>query len=206
MSDTIYGSNTPASSSLDNTTYCLGTDFSTDVDGTVTTMRWYVSGTAPGSWNPNVSPVKAQLWNRDTASIVASATFGSLTLGAWNTLDFSAPVDITSGVNYCISVVTDSYALTSGFFSSSVVNGHITAPTSAGKFTELGAGVGVTYSPALPSSSFNSSGYFIDVLFDASGAPSTSIFVWDGVDELPADVTVWNGSTEVPMDSFEIAP
>ena len=190
----IFGSDQPeVDDGADNTTYCMGTKFSSDIAGKITQIHWRSPLNSPGGYNSAVLPIKAQLWKFDENAIVGSGTFTSLLGNQWEHL--TVDWDIEPGVNYMYSIITDRYTATPHYFDSPITSGHITAPTSAGKFRDQGISIELTVPP---SDSFNAGGYFLDFDF----VPASSgllVSVWNGTSELEVEsVSVWNGTSEVP--------
>jgi hypothetical protein len=144
------------------------------VVGQITGIRWRFPDTLPGG------NVIGLLYDYSTGTELARATFSSPTAGDWNTVAFAAPV-ATSAIYYLAAIWTpDRYVATSGFFASSgLTNGNLTSPqdTPSDHNGQYAAGA----SPALPTSSFNSTSYFVDVLFDPAGAVADSITISDTV-------------------------
>lgn len=126
--------------------------------GTYAAAFWQVTAGDPGG----------------AGTLLASATFGALTPGAWNTVTFSSPVAVTTGTAYVIGLRTSEgrYTATGAFFNTALTNSPITGiqgGTAAGGFGNLyngrfGSGL-VNY----PVNTFNNNGYFIDVIYDAAG-------------------------------------
>lgn len=172
MAGYIFGTDTPTSpSNNDGTRYTMGTYFTPAVSDTVVSVLWYKPTTSPSG---GVLPIKAQLWNVGTSTVIGTVTFGTLVTG-WNTATFATPIAVTGGTQYCVSVITDEYPATGSYFTSSKTVGNITAPASAGKFTDI-TSAGTT--AALPTSSFSGGGYFVD-LIPGSASGSTPISVAD---------------------------
>lgn len=162
MGDNIYGATTPVTANTnDGTRYTLGTNFQVSTGTNLLKIRWYAPSSSPGA---ALLPIKWQLWNVDTSSLVTNGTFGTLTLGAWN--EVSPGVALTAGVNYCVSIVTDQYTATTHYFDSSITHGIITAPVAAGKFFDIGNS---STTAVLPTGSFNNGGYFVDAEVGTSG-------------------------------------
>lgn len=200
MSDTIFGTNVPATTDAsDGTNYTMGTRFRPSEDGFITKARWYGSITPPVA---GVLPLAAQLWDeRDTSAPIATTTFGTLTASVWNETDFSSPVYVQAGITYTISVVTNRYTATTHYFDDPITSGYLFAPAAAGRFQDITSST----TPVYPTNAFNAGGYFVDVVFNLGSPPAPGGFsVWDGSTEHDGLVTVWNSSSEVPMASFEV--
>jgi hypothetical protein len=170
----IFTSQTPAvTNQFDSgSNYTLGTLFTAAVDGTIDGIRWYTPTTVAGV---AVDGILYQ-WNNDSSGTeLGREAFGALTGGQWNEILFDTPVAVVAGQRYvaCIGP-TERYTLTGAFFTSALINGDLTAPADDavtparnGRFRDA-AGTG------FPTSSFNASCYFVDVVFTAGGAPDVA--------------------------------
>jgi hypothetical protein len=150
------------------------------------TLTFSVAGTASGArvYAPTTvgaGTFEAALWEitagdpGGAGTLKASAVFGALTPGAWNTVLFSGPVTIDPAKAYVIGLRTSEgrYAATGGLFATALVNSPITGikdASAAGGFGNLVNGRFTSGLVNYPTSTFGSNGYFIDVLFDPSGA------------------------------------
>jgi hypothetical protein len=136
-----------------------------DQDGYIGGVRFYkqngMGGTHAGT-----------LWTSGGASL-ATATFTSETASGWQDVTFSSPVYVTAGTTYIASVSMNdgNYLATSNYFTTSVVNGPLTAPSSA---SSGGNGVFSTTVGAFPTQTYNSANYWIDVAFYSMAAPTVS--------------------------------
>lgn len=117
-----------------------------------------------------------------TGTLLASATFGTLTAGTWNSVAFTTPVSVTAGVAYRIGVRTSEgrYAATGALFSAAgITNGNISAPQTGTNPTGIGLLDNGSFTSGLvnyPNSTFNGNGYFADPDFVVGGdftPPST---------------------------------
>jgi len=130
--------------------------FRSDVAGRVIGARFY-----KGSQNTGTHV--AHLWS-SSGQILATATFSGETASGWQQVSFATPVQISANTTYVISYHTDTgfYAVTSGFFNSSAdawpLHGLATG-------TDGANGLYVYGSSAFPTSSFNASNYWVDVVF-----------------------------------------
>ena len=145
----------PASS--DTGSVNLGVRFRTDAPGFVTGIRFYKG---PGNTGTHIG----DLWT-SSGQLLASGTFTNETTGGWQELNFSAPVAITANTDYVASYLAPvgNYAADGAYFATNAVsNGLLHAPAgNNGVFT-------YSSSPAFPSSSFNSTNYWVDVVFGSS--------------------------------------
>lgn len=140
----------------------LGVKFSSDVDGTVTALRFYKG-------SQNTGEHTGSLWTEDGKQ-VATATFAGETGSGWQTVTFKPPVAITAGKTYIAS-----YHTSTGFYS---VNLDV--------FANFGPDSGPLHVPAVGSGFHLGAGfpsrasdhnYWVDIVFKpapvASPSPST---------------------------------
>ena len=154
---------------VDPSPVTLGVKFQTTVDGLISGIRFYKGSTNTGSH-------EGSLWTA-SGTLLATATFQNETATGWQTVTFSAPVAVTANTTYVASYYTSSgnYAVDSGFFANSVQNGNIRFLSSA---ESGGNGVySYAFTNSFPAASFNSSNYWVDVLFSKappSGGDTTA--------------------------------
>ena len=137
----------------------LGVRFTVSANGTITGLRYYKgaqdNGTHTGS-----------LWT-STGTLLATATFTNETASGWQTVTFAEPITVAAGTSYVASYHSNGfYTATQNYFTSSQSNGPLTAPASVS-----GAGNGLyAYGSGtvFPTSSFNATNYWVDVLFERS--------------------------------------
>jgi len=134
----------------------LGMKFSASTDGIVTGVRFYKGP-------QNTGPHTGSLWT-GTGELLATTTFTNETASGWQTATFATPVDITAGQTYVVSYHSNGfYSADANYFASAVTNGPLTAPSHAGA---EGNGVYAYGSAsAFPTSSYNGSNYWVDVIF-----------------------------------------
>ena len=147
----------PATASVDDPDAVeLGTVFTPAQNGTVTAVKFYKgtgnSGTHTGS-----------IWSADGTRL-AQVTFTGETATGWQSATFSTPVAVTAGTSYVVSYYAPSghYSVTPNFFASARVVGPLTAPAGDNGRYRYGTGGG------FPNGSWNSTNYFVDVVFRAS--------------------------------------
>lgn len=200
MAESIFTSQTPANGDfLEGVPVTLGTLFTAAVNGTIDGGRWRFPGTLP----VGTTQWLLYQWNSDASgTLLAQENFVAPVAGAWNTVNATTPVSITAGQRYVTAVFTPNgrYVLTQGFFSGSgVTNGNLTAPqddagTPArnGKFTQQGF-------PSYPTSNFNATCYFVDVIFTAASA-ATGIPIGLATEtDVAFPITVTAGGLAVPV-------
>ena len=144
----------------DSSAVTLGVKFVASANGTISGIRFYKG---PQNTGTHV----ADLWS-STGTLLASATFSNESASGWQQVNFSSPVSITAGTTYVASYYTSSgdYSVNANYFTNAVTNGSLTAPASG---TSGGDGVYAYGSSAtFPTSSFNASNYWVDVVFNQS--------------------------------------
>jgi hypothetical protein len=143
----------------------LGVKFRADSDGVISGVRFYKSAANTGTHIGN-------LWT-STGTLLASATFSGESGSGWQTMSFATPVSVTANTTYVASYHTNTghYSAGGGYFASvgadspplhALANG-----TSANGVYNYGAS-------AFPTSSFNSTNYWVDVVFNTSGGLDTT--------------------------------
>lgn len=148
----------------------VGMKFQSAVDGFITGVRFYKAIGDTGTHIGN-------LWS-STGTLLASVSFLGETTSGWQEASFSGPVAITANTTYVISYHSSAnyYTSTVGGLTSAVTTGNLTALANG---TDGSNGVYI-YSgvPAFPTQSYNSSNYWVDVVFDT-----------DAVDDTPPSIT-----------------
>ena len=158
---TIASVNDPASVEL-------GVKFRTDIPGFVTGIRFYKGDTNTGTHIGN-------LWTA-SGTRLATATFTGETASGWQQVSFSAPVPIQAGVTYIASYFAPNghYAETNSpeFSAQGVDNGPIHLLRDG---VDGGNGVyNYNSSSVFPANTFNSSNYWVDLVFVSSLGPDTT--------------------------------
>jgi len=144
-------------SSNDNSAIEVGMKFRTDVAGTITGARFY-----KGSQNTGTHT--AHLWS-SSGQLLATATFTGESASGWQQVTFSTPVQITANTTYVISYHTDVgfYSSSGGFFNGASADAWPLHGLANG--TDGSNGVYVYGASAFPTNSFNSTNYWVDVVF-----------------------------------------
>ena len=148
----------------------LGVRFRSDVNGFITSIRFY-----KGNGNPG--PHIGSLWNSTTKELLKQAPFppSSETASGWQQVTFQTPVAISVGSTYVASYHTASgnYATDNRFFTTAGVDN---APLHALKDGVSEANGVFLYSPVpvFPDSTFQSTNYWVDVLFTTTTTPDTT--------------------------------
>ena len=138
----------------------VGMRFRSSQNGYISGVRYYKG---PGATGVHVG----SLWT-NTGTLLAQAAFLSETPSGWQQISFSNPVAITADVTYVISCFSPSgdYAVSKPYFTENLVNPPIT-----GLKDGLDGPNGLymyTAASVFPTSSFQSSNYWVDVVFSAT--------------------------------------
>ncbi len=143
----------------------LGVKFRSSTNGFICGIRFYKGGTNTGTHI-------GKLWS-STGTLLASATFQNETASGWQQVSFASPVAITANTPYVASYVAPvgRYSVDAGYFGSAVTSGPLTAPgnTEAG-----GNGVYRYGTGGFPTDTFQSTNYWVDVLFSTDTGPDTT--------------------------------
>jgi hypothetical protein len=144
----------------------VGVKFRADADGFITGIRFY-KGTG------NTGTHIGNLWSAGGTKL-GTATFTNETATGWQQVSFSSPVAITANTVYVASYFAPAghYALNSQAFASAGVDN---APLHALQDGVSGSNGVYSYGAAstFPTSSFNSSNYWVDVVYTTAGADTT---------------------------------
>jgi hypothetical protein len=131
----------------------LGVQFRADEDGHVAGVRFYKAAGNTGTHTAN-------LWS-STGDLLATAIFTNETASGWQQVNFPTPVAVTANTIYVVSYHTDvgHYSYTPNYFDGTGVdNPPLHVPTSGGVYA-YGS------QSAFPSSSWNGTNYWVDVVF-----------------------------------------
>lgn len=157
----------PGSNSFnDNTPLELGMKFTASSSGTITGIRFYKAAGDTGAHTGSI-------WSAN-GSLIATVTFTAESLSGWQTATFTSPIQITAGTTYVASYhTTGSYVSTANYFSTAHTNGALTALSSSasGGNGVFSYGANTTF----PSSSYQASNYWVDVVFNQSTVNSSPI-------------------------------
>lgn len=156
----------------------LGVKFRSDVAGQITGIRFYKAATNTGTHIGN-------LWS-STGANLATAAFTGESASGWQQVNFATPVAIAANTVYLASyhANTGHYSADVNYFSAAGVDNpplHALADGASG-----GNGV-YAYSAGsvFPNSTWNTCNYWVDVVFQPSGAPTLS-----SISLIPANPTV----------------
>ncbi|MGO9598646.1 MAG: Ig-like domain-containing protein [Isosphaeraceae bacterium] len=161
----------------------VGVQFTSDVSGSITGLKFFKGSSNTGTH-------VADLWT-SSGKLLASATFTSETSSGWQQVNFAMPVAITAGTTYVASYHTNvgHYADDQNYFSAQYNSGSLHVPKNGGVYT---------YGPAgsFPTSTWNASNYWVDVVLSPSGSPSIAATAQAAVSGSPAVVTSSVGSLQ----------
>ncbi len=155
----------------------VGVQFTADVSGSISSIRFYKF---PGNPGPHVG----RLWDRD-GKLLASAQPASETESGWQTVTFAQPIQIDRGQSYVASYRCDHghYAFTHGYFADHSANaGPIHAPASDsigganGVFAIAGRRVYNEFGHVtdFPNQTYLQTNYWVDIDF-TPGATATAL-------------------------------
>ncbi len=141
----------------------LGVKFRASQNGFITALRYYQSPTNTGTHI-------GHLWST-SGSLLSTVTFTNETGSGWQQASLPQPIAVTSGTTYVASYHTDTgnYSYDQGYFASSHVRGPLTALADG---TDGVNGV-YLYGTGFPTSSFASSNYWVDVVFNTTATDTT---------------------------------
>ncbi|MDX6452423.1 MAG: hypothetical protein QOH16_2472, partial [Gaiellaceae bacterium] len=162
----IFGQVTPTNTSVaDPNPYELGVKFRSDVAGFINGIRFYKGSGNTGSH-------VGHLWT-SSGTLLATATFTGETATGWQQVTFASPVAINPNTTYVASYFTASgnYAADRPFFAAHSVDVpplHALADGTDGPNGVYASGGG------FPTSSFQASNYYVDVIFNNSNPPTVN--------------------------------
>lgn len=154
-----FGALTPSIASADdNQSVELGLRFTPEVDGFVAGVRFY-KGTA------NTGQHVGALWD-STGAKLAGVVFGAETAAGWQTAEFTTPVQVYAGQEYTVSYTAPNggYSMQARFWPYTARTSPITVSSAVGA---AAAGV-YGIAGARPTSTWNESNYFVDLVFTKS--------------------------------------
>jgi methionine-rich copper-binding protein CopC len=141
----------------DNAAVELGMKFTTDVNGYIAGVRFYKGPSNTGTH-------LGSLWSA-SGTLLAQVTFTNETASGWQQAIFSQNVAVTAGTTYVVSYHTSAgfYSYTSSGFANGVDNGDLHAPSGG---TSGGNGVYAYGATQFPTSTYNATNYWVDVVFE----------------------------------------
>ncbi len=167
--DRFFAGVTPASpDATDGVPYELGMKFTPVVNGSVTDIRYYKAASEGAGTHVG------KIWT-DAGVLLTTVAFTSESSSGWQQQALPVALAVTAGTTYVVSVnAVDHFALTTAYFTSAQTsyNGNITAPVTAGVLN--------TSAGSFPSSSFNNSNYFRDIVFVGPNDQVTGLWHLEG--------------------------
>ncbi|WP_028659469.1 DUF4082 domain-containing protein [Nocardioides insulae] len=155
---TLLGSSEPAIDAVsDPDAVELGMAFRTSVAGSVTGIRFYKG-------SGNTGQHVGSLWSADGTRL-AQVAFTAEASSGWQEATLDQPVALVPGETYLVSYLAPNghYSATGGYFGSARTTAPLTAPGgNNGRYRYGQAG-------GFPNGSWNSTNYFVDVLFRPQG-------------------------------------
>ena len=146
----------------------LGMKFRSTQSGVIIGVRYYKGAGTTGTHT-------GHLWT-SAGVLLGSTTFAGETASGWQQATFASPITISVNTTYVVSLFSPSghYAATDPYFTSAQVNGPLRALANG----EDGPNGLYRYSATsvFPNSSFNSSNYFVDVVF-STGSGSQPVVI-----------------------------
>jgi hypothetical protein len=145
----------------------LGVRFRADVNGFITGIRFYKASTNTGTHIGN-------LWS-NTGTLLATATFSGESASGWQQVNFTSPVAVTANTTYVASYFDPKghYSADNGFFASAGVDNTPLHALVDGLDGGNGAYI-YSSSSAFPNSTYQSSNYWVDVVFTTNSGGNTT--------------------------------
>jgi hypothetical protein len=149
---------TPATVDVaDTSSVELGVKFKSDVNGSITGIRFYKGPSNTGTHVGN-------LWSA-SGTLLASVTFTGESASGWQQATFATPVTITAGTVYVASYLAPvgHYSANTGYFTAAVDS----PPLHALQDGASGGNGVYSYGGAstFPTNTYNSANYWVDVVF-----------------------------------------
>ncbi|WP_052721107.1 DUF4082 domain-containing protein [Actinoplanes rectilineatus] len=154
----------------------LGVKFVPLTSGKIIGLRYYQGAGNTGTHT-------GTLWS-STGDVIRQVTFGPGSGNGWQTAAFDSPVDVLAGGTYVLSYFAPNggYAATPNYFTTARTNGPLRAPAGANGVYRYG-------STGFPTSSYNSTNYWVDPLFLPSTGPGPTPEPPTGVNVFDATAT-----------------
>ena len=173
----------------------LGVKFRSDVNGSITGIRFYKATTNTGTHVAN-------LWT-SSGTLLATATFTGETASGWQQVLFSSPVPITANTVYVASyhALNGHYSFGLNYFATTGVD----SPPLHALANGVSGGNGVyAYgaSSVFPTQTYNAANYWVDVVFSPASlsaiavTPTNSTISTGTTQSFTATGTYSNGSTQ----------
>ncbi|MBK5215939.1 MAG: DUF4082 domain-containing protein [Propionibacteriales bacterium] len=150
----LFADQTPTTPSINDTDAVeLGTAFTPSVAGTITGVSFF-KGTGNGGTHVG------NLWS-STGTNLGTVTFSGESGSGWQSASFATPIAVAAGQTYVVSYLAPQgrYSGTPGFFNNAYTAGPLSARAGNNGLYTYGAAGG------FPTGSWNSTNYFVDVVF-----------------------------------------
>jgi hypothetical protein len=196
--DTIFDFAKPATfDSGDASPIELGVKFTADTSGWVQGVRFYKA-------SANTGTHVGSLWD-SAGNLLASATFTNESASGWQQVAFSSPVAITAGRTYVAGYFGPNghYSVTGGGLGSGYDNPPLHAVSSA---TAANGVFAYSTAPSFPTSSFNASNYWVDVMFAPAPPPGAVSDLSASAGYNSATVSWSAPTTGGPVTSYTVTP
>jgi len=160
----------------------LGVKFRSDADGFICGIRFYKGSTNTGTH-------VGKLWSSG-GTLLAQATFTNETASGWQQVNFASPVTVTANTVYVASYHAPNgrYSVNAPFFTAGVDNPPLHALQDG---ANGGNGVYLYGAGGFPVNTFNSSNYWVDVVFIPGTAPTLA-----SIAVTPANPTIQTSTTQ----------
>ena len=142
----------------------LGIKFQSDTAGVIRGIRFYKGRTNTGTHVAN-------LWD-SSGTKLATATFTNETTTGWQQVNFSVPVAIIANTTYVASYLAPrgQYSVTEPYFA----NGGVDNPPLHALANSVGPNGVYKYGGGFPTATWNSTNYWVDVVFDTTATVDTT--------------------------------
>ena len=157
---------TPTTVSVnDNSAVEVGVRFRTSTAGFITALRFYKGATNTGTH-------VGTMWT-NTGTRLATVTFTGETGSGWQTATLPGPVAVAANTTYVASYHTDAgfYSANANGFSAAVTRGPLTALANG---TDGGNGVYRYGASAFPTSTYQATNYWVDVVYNATATDTVA--------------------------------
>lgn len=181
----------------------VGVKFRSTQSGYITAIRFYKGSGATGTHS-------GHLWRTD-GTLLREAVFTNETASGWQQVAFSAPVAIEANTTYVASYFASAgnYSASRLFFVNPVINGPLKA-LAEGEDGSNGV-YKYTAEPALPTSTYESNNYWVDIVFTTDPGPDViapriaSVFPVSGTLRARNN-TVVKVTFDEPVDPTSVTP
>ncbi len=169
QAQSIFTSQVPSSPDItDGVPYELGMKFRSAKAGNITAIRHFKAVSDTGTH-------VGRIWS-STGTLLASVTFTGESASGWQQQALTTPLSVTANTTYIVSVnIASHFPFTLGGLATAITNGDVSSVADGQNGVYGGTGT-------FPSSSYQNSNYFRDIVFvaDAAGVASISKVSGDG--------------------------